>query len=84
MHLNDEMFSIVGFTINVKDAATQIFCICQLLFVLEGDIPDMHFVNQQVVQETNQQVFAEFLSEEAFEAPIGKGVNIFTHGQILR
>ena len=44
----------------------------------------MHFVNQQVVQETNQQILAEFLSEEAFESPIGEGVNIFTHGKILR
>lgn len=78
------MISIIGFTINIKDAATQIFGICQLLFILEGDIPDMHFVNQQVVQETNQQILAEFLSEEAFESPIGEGVNIFTHGKILR
>lgn len=78
------MISIIGFTINIKDATTQIFWICQLLFILEGDIPDMHFVNQQVIQETNQQVLAEFLSEEAFEAPIGEGVNIFTHGKIVR
>ena len=39
----------------------------------------MKFAFKQIVQKINQQVFAELLTEETLEAPIGKGIDISTH-----
>jgi len=37
------------------------------------------FANKQAVEKVNNQVFIDFLSENAFEADIGEGVNEFCH-----
>ena len=34
---------------------------------------------QQIVEKANQQILAEFLTEEALEAPIGEGVDVLCH-----
>ena len=79
LHLNDEMFIIVGNTIDVKDAATEIISISKLFLILECYVLDLKLTFKQVVQKINQQVLAELLTEETLEAPIGKGVDVSTH-----
>ena len=79
LHLNDEMLVIVGYTIDIKDAATEIIRFSKLFLILECYVLDLKFAIKQVVQKINQQVLAELLTEETLEAPIGKGVDVSTH-----
>src|SRR5574344_1519644 len=76
LHLNDEMLIIVGNTIDVKDAATEIISISKLFLILECYALDLKLTFKQVVQKINQQVLAELLTEETLEAPVGKGVDV--------
>ena len=39
----------------------------------------LKFSNQQIIKKANQQVFAEFLSEESFESPVSKRIYVFSH-----
>ena len=79
LHLNDEMLVIVGYTIDIKDAATEIIRFSKLFLILECYVLDLKFAFKQVVQKINQQVLAELLTEETLEAPVGKGVDVSTH-----
>ena len=79
LHLNDEMLVIVGNTIDIKDAATEIISISKLFLILECYVLDLKLTFKQVVQKINQQVLAELLTEETLEAPVGKGVDVSTH-----
>ena len=73
------MLVIVGNTIDIKDAATEIISIPRQFLILECYVLDLKFAFKQIVQKINQQVFAELLTEETLEAPIGKGIDISTH-----
>ena len=73
------MLIIVGNTIDIKDAATEIIRFSKQFLVLECYVLDLKFAFKQVVQKINQQVLAELLTEETLEAPISKGVDVFTH-----
>ena len=79
MHLIDEMLVMVGYTIDIKDAATEIIRISKLFLILECYVLDLKLAFKQVVQKINQQVLAELLTEETLEAPIGKRVDVSTH-----
>ena len=79
LHLNDEMLVIVGYTIDIKDAATEIIRFSKLFLILECYVLDLKLTFKQVVQKINQQVLAELLTEETLEAPVGKGVDVSTH-----
>ena len=73
------MLVIVGNTIDIKDAATEIIRFSRQFLILECYVLDLKFAFKQVVQKINQQVLAELLTEETLEAPIGKGVDVSTH-----
>ena len=73
------MLIIVGNTIDIKDAATEIIRFSRLFLILECYVLDLKFAFKQVIQKINQQVLAELLTEETFEAPVGKGVDVSTH-----
>ena len=73
------MLVIVGNTIDIKDAATEIIRISKLFLILECYVLDLKLAFKQVVQKNNQQVLAELLTEETLEAPVGKGVDVSTH-----
>ena len=73
------MFIIVGNTIDIKDAATEIIRISKLFLILECYVLGSKLTFKQVVQKINQQVLAELLTEETLEAPVGKGVDVSTH-----
>ena len=79
LHLKDEMLIIVGNTIDIKDAATEIIRFSKLFLILECNVLDLKFAIKQVVQKINQQVLAELLTEETLKAPIGKRVDVSTH-----
>ena len=49
LHLHNEMLALVCLAIDIVYAASQILGISQLLFVLEGDIPDLKFPLEQIV-----------------------------------
>ena len=83
LHLNDKMLAIVGYTIDIKDAATEIICISRLFLILECYVLDLKLAFKQVIQKINQQVLAELLTEETLEAPVGKGVDISTHKSLF-
>ena len=73
------MFIIVGNTIDIKDAATEIIRFSRQFLVLECYVLDLKLAFKQFVQKINQQVLAELLTEETLEAPVGKGVDVSTH-----
>ena len=73
------MLIIVGNTIDIKDVATEIISISKLFLILECYVLDLKLAFKQVVQKIYQQVLAELLTEETFEAPVGKGVDVSTH-----
>ena len=66
------MLIIVGNTIDIKDAATEIISISKLFLILECYVLDLKLAFKQVVQKIYQQVLAELLTEETFETPVGK------------
>ena len=68
------MLAIVGNTIDIKDAATEIISISKLFLILECYVLDLKLAFKQVVQKIYQQVLAELLTEETLEAPVGKGL----------
>ena len=72
------MFIIVGNTIDIEDAATEIISISRLFLILECYVLDLKLAFKQVVQKIYQQVLAELLTEETLEAPVGKGVDVST------
>ena len=63
------MLIIVGNTIDIKDAATEIIRFSRLFLILECYVLDSKLTFKQVVQKINQQVLAELLTEETLEAP---------------
>ena len=71
------MLIIVGNTIDIKDAATEIIRFSRQFLVLECYVLDLKFTFKQVVQKINQQVLAELLTEETLEAPVGKGFILY-------
>ena len=73
------MLAIVGYTLDIKDASTEIIRISKLFLILECYVLDLKLTFKQVVQKINQQVLTELLTEETLEAPIGKGVDVSTH-----
>ena len=73
------MLIIVGNTIDIEDAATEIISISKLFLILECYVLDLKLAFKQVVQKIYQQVLAELLTEETFEASVGKGVDVSTH-----
>jgi len=77
------MLSIVGLTIDIEDATTQVVRLAEQLLIFECNVLYLEFSFKKVIQEINQQVLAEFLSEEALEAPIGKGVDVSTHNYLF-
>ena len=79
LHFQDESLACVGFAENIVDNASLIFGLWQLLFVFEHYILDVELALQQIVEKAYQQILAEFLTEEALEAPIGKGVDVLCH-----
>ena len=77
------MLIIVGNTIDVKDAATEIISISKLFLIIECDVLDLKLTLKQVVQKINQQDLAELLTEETLEAPIGKRGDVSTHNSLF-
>ena len=49
LHLHNEMLAFICLAIDIVYAASQILGISQLLFVLEGNIPDLEFPLEQIV-----------------------------------
>jgi hypothetical protein len=79
LHLQDEPISLIGLTINIIDDASLILGGGQFFLVLKNDILYFQFPYQQVIKKAYQQVFAELLSEESFESPISKRIDVFSH-----
>ena len=79
LHFQDESLASVGFAENIVDNASLIFGLGQLLLVFEYYVLDVELSLQQIVEKANQQILAEFLTEDALEAPIGEGVDVLCH-----
>ena len=79
LHFQDESLARVGFAENIVDNASLIFGLGQLLLVFKYYVLDVELSLQQIVEKANQQILAEFLTEEALEAPIGEGVDVLCH-----
>ena len=79
LHFQDESLASVGFAENIVDNASLIFGLKQLLLVFKYYVLDLELSLQQIVEKANQQILAEFLTEEALEAPIGEGVDVLCH-----
>ena len=79
LHLHDEVVTIVVRTINVIDNAPVAFKLRQQFLVQKLDVLDVPFSYQEVVQEVNQQVLADLLSEDSLEPYIGKRIDKLCH-----
>ena len=79
LHLQNKSLSLVGLTINIIDNASLILGGGQFFLVFKNDILYLKFADQQVIKKAYQQVFAELLSEESFESPVSKRIDVFSH-----
>lgn len=79
LHLQNKSLSLVGLTINIIDNASLVLGGGQFFLVLKNDILYLKFADQQVIKKAYQQVFAELLSEESFESPVSKRIDVFSH-----
>ena len=79
LHLHDDPLSGVRPAVDVVDDASQVLGLRQLFLVPKGESRDVTLTHQQVVKELDQQRLAGFLSEDPFEAPVGEGVDKFSH-----
>ena len=79
LHLQYESLASVGFAIHIIDDTSLILCWGQLLLVHESNVLHTKFAFQEIIQETYQQILAEFLTKETFKPPVCKRVDVLCH-----
>ena len=80
LHFHDDVIARVGGAVDVVDHASQVGREGQLLLVVVGHVGDAPFSHEQVVEKVDEERLAELLAEDAFESPVGEGVNESSHG----
>ena len=79
LHLHDDVFTLVGLTIDVVYQRPVFLKQSRLFLVEEGEVDDMFLALEQTVEEVEQQRFGQFLTEDSLETYIGKRINVFDH-----
>ena len=79
LHFHYNMLPLIRSTIYIIYDTTHILCLGQLLFVLEGDIRYNVLTFKEIIEETNQQIFSNFLPKDQFKSPIRKWIDKLSH-----
>ena len=80
LHFHDELLAVLVRAIHIVNQTSVALKYGQQFFVEELDVLHLAFAVQQGIEEVYQQVFIDFLPEDALEAHIGKWVYELCHG----
>ena len=80
LHFDDKMSACICGAINVENYLARIFCNADLFVVVELEFCNAELPFEQIVQETDEKVFSNFLSKDVLEAPICERVDVTSHG----
>ena len=82
LHFHYEFLPVLILAVDVVDTAAVVGRHAQLLLVEEGDVDDSFLALQQVVQEINEEVLADLLSEDALEAHVREWIDKSSHSYL--
>ena len=79
LHFDDKLFATLVRAIDVVDQSTVFFVGREQFLVEKTDVFHLSFAFQQGIEEVDEQVFVDFLPEDALEAHVGKGIDESCH-----